>query len=208
MRIRTLIKLRKPRLTKDKKGIAAVEFAVIAPVFLVVLMGGMDFGHTLYVQAVLQGAIQKAARDNTLDTSTSAAAITAIDTEVRGAVSNINKDANLQITRRFYRTFSQASAKIPEVWTDTNTNGVCDLGEPYVDANNNGFWDADGGDEGQGGARDVTIYKATMTYPRLFPTNTLIGFPANVTITAQTVLSNQPYGEQGVYAAPANRNCP
>jgi len=29
-----------------------------------------------------------------------------------------------------------------ETWTDTNANGVWDMGEPYEDANKNGKWDA------------------------------------------------------------------
>jgi Flp pilus assembly protein TadG len=208
MRGLNMLRVRKRRIGDDKRGIAAVEFAVIAPVFLVVLMGGMDFGHTLYVQSILQGSVQKAARDNTLDSSTSQAALDAIDLKVRSDIRNINNQATVNITRRFYRNFSTAAAKVPETWTDTNANGRCDASEPYVDANNNSVWDADGGDGGQGGARDITVYQATMTYPRMFPTNTLIGFPANVTITAQTVLANQPYGDQQAYGAATNRNCP
>ena len=45
-------------LAKDSEGIAAVEFALIAPVFMTILLGTMDLGHTLYVQALLQGSVQ------------------------------------------------------------------------------------------------------------------------------------------------------
>lgn len=43
-----------PKLRKEEKGIA-VEFAVIAPVFFMLIMGGMDIGYTLYVQSVMNG---------------------------------------------------------------------------------------------------------------------------------------------------------
>jgi Flp pilus assembly protein TadG len=195
-------------LKRDKRGIAAVEFAVIAPVFLMILMGGMDFGHTLYVQAVVQGVVQKAARDSALENGGLTAEQDRVDAKVRSSIADINHDANVQITRRFYRTFSTAAAAQAETWTDSNANGRCDNGEIYSDANLNNTWDPDGADGGQGNARDVTIYKVTMTYPRLFPTNTLIGFPANVTVTAQQVLANQPFNDQQSYGAPVARNCP
>jgi Flp pilus assembly protein TadG len=199
--------LRAPKqLRADKRGIAAVEFAVIAPVFLVVLMGGMDFGHTLYTQAVLQGAVQKAARDSALEDGGSPTRQAAVDAVVREQALTLMNTADVQITRRGYRSFSQAAAAQAETWTDSDGNGTCNGGEVYSDANLNGQWDRDGSAASQGGAKDVTVYTVTMTYPRLFPTNTLIGFPANTTIQAQTVLQNQPYADQA-NPVPIARNC-
>jgi Flp pilus assembly protein TadG len=202
------------RIRDDQSGIAAVEFAVIAPVFLLLMMGGMDIGHTLYTQAILQGVVQKAARDASLEDGSSAAERNRIDAKVRSSVADINNTANVAISRRYYRSFSNAAVAQAESWTDTNTNGRCDNNEPYVDANRNMVWDADGADEGQGGARDVTVYKVTMTYPRFFPTIAMIGyfipsssFSPNVSLTAQTVLANQPYSDQQTYGAPVTRNC-
>ena len=190
----------------DKRGTAAVEFAVLTPVFLVLLMGGMDFGHTLYTQAVLQGAVQKAARDSALEDGGGVARQNVIDAKVRESALTLMNTADVQITRRSYRSFSQAAAAQAETWNDTDGNGTCDNGEVYSDANLNNQWDRDGSLAGQGGARDVTIYTVRMSYPRLFPTNTLIGFPATTDIVAQTVLGNQPYGDQATNT-PVARNC-
>jgi Flp pilus assembly protein TadG len=228
-------RLRSPRrLLAEKRGGTALEFAFIAPVFLTIVMGGMDFGHTLYVQTVIQGAVQKAARDSALENGATTADQVAIDTRVRNSIAEINNQANVQITRRFYRTFSTAAAAQAELFTDTNANGTCDNNEPYTDANRNNTWDADGADAGQGGARDVTVFKVVTTYPSMFPTRHLINFVSQLfvapdkqfvknahnvsdaslatplgttTITAQTVLGNQPYGDQQVYGAAINRNC-
>ncbi|MDQ9783691.1 hypothetical protein, partial [Serratia marcescens] len=84
-------------------------------------------------------------------------------------------------------------------WTDTNENGICDDGEPYQDDNNNNVWDPDGGNAGQGGAKDRTVYTVTMTYPRFFPLYKMIGGSNTTKISASTVLQNQPYGDQGSY---------
>jgi hypothetical protein len=52
------------------------------------------------------------------------------------------------------------------------------------------------GANGIGGARDVVLYTANVTYPRMFPLHSMIGLPSNVTVSATTVLRNQPFDEQ------------
>ena len=78
---------------------------------------------------------------------------------------------------------------------------------PYSDANNNGTWDKDGGNSGQGGARDITILKVSVSYPHLFPLWKMLGRSNTESISAQTVLANQPYGDQSQYSTPVTRNC-
>lgn len=204
-----MVKIRSIRaLASDQKGIAAVEFALIGGTFLVAIMGAFDLGHTMYMGSVLQGTVQKAARDSSLQTGSDAARQTALDTKVRTEVLKLNHNATVTFSRRFYRTFTSANAAAPETLNDGNSNGRCDNGESYSDANNNNVWDSDGGNQGQGGAQDVVVYSANVTYPRLFPMAGLVGLPDDVNITATTVLQNQPYGEQGEYTAATVRNCP
>ena len=77
-----------------------------------------------------------------------------------------------------------------------------------MDANENGVWDSDGGSDGQGGAKDIVIIKFTVSYPRLFPLAPMLGWPANVELESNSILANQPYGEQTTYDAPVQANCP
>lgn len=44
----------------DENGVSAVEFALIAPVFLLIVAGGMDFGRALYTKFRLDNAISAA----------------------------------------------------------------------------------------------------------------------------------------------------
>src|SRR3546814_8105467 len=55
----------------DASGNTIVEFAFVGPVLVLLLMGTLDVGHTLYMQAVLQGVMQKAARDSRSEEHTS-----------------------------------------------------------------------------------------------------------------------------------------
>ena len=194
-------------LVGSQTGITLVEFGIVAPVLCVMLLGAFDMAHTLYARSVLEGTLQKAARDASLEAGTDAAVRAVIDQKVRDQVAPLVGDADIRFTRRFYRTFSDAAAARAETWTDSDSNGSCDNGEPYDDENNNGVWDSDGGNDGQGGAKDATLYTVRVSYPRFFPLYNLIGGSNTARLSASTVLRNQPYGDQGSYEAPQVRNC-
>lgn len=206
--IRSPARLR--RLARETRGATVVEFAIIAPVMGLLLLGAFDVAHTLYTRAVLQGVMQKAARDGTLESGLLGARQTALDNKVKAQMKPLANNATVVLTREWYRTYEQAATKKFEPFTDTNGNGTCDgpagstPGEPYEDTNGNLNWDRTGGNLNQGGAKDAVLYTATMTYPRFFPINNFIGGANTTTVTAATILRNQPYGDQGV---PKVRNC-
>ena len=200
----------KPLLRDDQNGVAAVEFALIAPVFCAMLLGTMDLGHSLYMQSVLQGSVQEAARDSSLQTGTLATNQATIDDMVTKQVKNLQSNMDVTITRRSYYTYTEASAARPEDFTDTSASpdNICNNSEPYVDANDNGVWDKDGAVDGQGGARDKAVYTVTLKYDRLLPISSFVpGLSSQVELTASTVLANQPYGEQQIVTSTTVRNC-
>lgn len=182
-------------LKKDELGAALVEFAFVAPVLILLVMGILDVGHRIYATAILQGSIQKAARDASLDDGSANAG--AIDTRVKELmlpVIQAEPVSDFEFERQNYSSFSDVGQ--PEDFTDTDGDGLCNNGEPYDDLNGNDSWDADRGADGQGNARDAVLYTVTVTYPRLFPMAGLIGLPQDETIQASTVVRNQPFGEQ------------
>jgi len=193
---------RLPCLRADRRGVTTVEFALIAPVLLLMLMGIYDMGYAIYVDSVLQGALQQAARNSTLEGAAGSTAT--IDQGVTNMVKRVSPGATLAFSRKSYSSFTNVGR--PEDFTDVNTNGVCDNGEPYEDANGNGAWDADRANSGQGGARDAVLYAVTVTYPRPFAMASLARFSNTVTLKAQTVLRNQPYNIQ--ITLTSARNCP
>lgn len=194
-------------LARDEKGATIVEFAMVAPVMGLLLLGAFDVAHTLYMRSTLQGIVQKTARDSALESGTAADQQTLLDDKVKNQIRALANNLTVSITRRYYRSFSQAAAAQPEAWTDNNHNSTCDAGEPYQDDNGNNTWDKDGADAGQGGAKDAVLYTVTVTYPRFFPVQNIVGGSNTTKITASTVLKNQPYGDQGSYDTPVVRNC-
>lgn len=179
-------------LRRDSRGAALMEFALIAPVFMLMLMGMFDFGMQIYGRSLLQGAMQEAAREATLEGAD--LTVTELDDSVRSHVRNVLPRAEIEFTRTNYANFSDVGQ--PEEFTDTNGDGVCNGGEPFEDVNENDTWDADKGQEGLGGARDAVLYEAVAEYDRMFPLHGLMGWDSKVTLQASTVLRNQPFDTQ------------
>ena len=177
------------KLSGHEGGAAAVEFAMAAPVLLLAMMGVFDLGYNMYTQALLQGAIQEAARNSTLEDAASNTA--KLDAKVTSMVRQIAPQATLSFDRTSYADFSDVGQA--EDFTDADSNGLCDNGEPFEDANGNGIWDADRGSAGLGGARDAVLYKVTVVYDRPFPVARLLGQDGKFTMQATTVLRNQPW---------------
>ena len=189
------------RLRTNKRGSTIIEFAIVAPIMLLLIMGLGELSYQLYIQAVLSGAMQKAGRDSTIqgnDTHSSA-----IDDIVKSTVLGV---ANSAVFRSSRKSYSQFGTIAPEYFFDSNGNGTYDLSsECFIDVNGNGTWDRDPGQNRQGGANDVTVYSMQVDYPRLFPV-AMFGWSAINTISATTILKNQPYARQSAYAA--TKVCP
>ncbi|MBB4613810.1 TadE/TadG family type IV pilus assembly protein [Novosphingobium taihuense] len=181
-----------PFLLEDRDGATAVEFALISPVLVLLLMGLFDIGFSVYANTMLQGALQRAARSSTVEGA--AGSLASIDSAVATEIHPVVPEAALVFSRKAYANFTDVG--LPEDFTDSNGNGACDAGEPYEDANGSGTWDRDRGAAGLGGARDAVLYTVTMTYTRKFPMASLIGMSETVTNKASTILRNQPYDEQ------------
>lgn len=179
-------------LRRDQDGATLTEFGFVAPVLVLMVMGIFDVAHTQYTSALVNGAMQKAGRDLTLESAGSQQGT--IDQTVIDQVSNVvPSTAKVELEKLSHFDFSDIG-EAEEIVDDDN--GVCDPGENYIDANGNGRWDSNRGDSGIGGARDAVLYTAVVTYPRLFPMAGLAGLPENVELRASTVLRNQPYDEQ------------
>lgn len=189
---------RRLSLGRDTRGAAVVEFAIVSPVMILMLMGLGDLAYQVYASSILNGAVQKASRDSALQGGANNTGT--IDAKVSGMVTKIAANATIVFDRRAYSSFSGISK--PEPYEDTNKNGKRDAKECYMDLNGNNQWDAtpDAGVAGQGGGSDVTKYTVTVTYPHLFPVMGLLGWPSTQTITASTLLKNQPYALQNMEA--------
>lgn len=176
------------RLARDARGATIVEFAMILPLLCVLLLGTLDLGYRSYAASVLQGALHEAARLATVGN----VPLTQIDARVRTRLSNFATRSTVTTTTSSYYDF--AGVRQPEkIVGDTVPLNTYNVGDCFEDANGNSGYDLDRGRGGTGGADDIVRYEVRMSFPRIVPLGRLMGWGSTQTITANTVLRNQPF---------------
>ncbi len=190
----------------QEDGVTAVEFAMVAPILTLILLGLFDFSQTLASNSVLEGAMDFAARTATLESTTTEASRDALDNEIKRRVrKTVGNDAVFDFNRMAYHDYADVE-RVSEDFDDFGTpgDGICNNGETFVDSNGDGVWSADGGREGGGGAQDAIVYTVTVTYRSKLSFANFMGVGGPKTMSAKTILKNQPFSEQ---AAPALGTC-
>jgi Flp pilus assembly protein TadG len=179
----------RPRsLIVDARGATIVEFAMIIPVLVGLLLSILEVGYQGYVTAVVQGALSKASRQVTVGNRTAADVVATIKSEVQVVV----PARYVTVSTRRYYNFSNVG-KPEKITSDTDPKGVFNLGDCFEDANNNGSYDATPGDTGVGSADDIVYYTVNVVYPNLTPVGALLSWGPTRSVAATTVIRNQPF---------------
>lgn len=182
-------------LARDRTAASALEFAIVAPVLVLMTFGLIDVGQLVYGRAVLDGAVEAAARDASLETGNTST----IDADVLKAVSPALPGVTISSARANYYDFSDIARA--ERWNDANKDGTCSAGESYVDENRNNRWDSDIGQPGNGGAYDVVVYTVTATFRPVVQLPMLPMFNRDMTMVSRSVRKNQPFASQARYGS-------
>lgn len=182
------------RLRRDETAATLTEFGFVGPILILMIFGIFDIAHTQYTAAIVNGSMQKAGRDISLETGVLSE--DEIDKRVEQAVLDV-APRKAEVTYEKLSHFDFSDIGEAEEFDDTNKDGICNNGEQFDDSNGNDQWDANRGKQGIGGARDAVLYNAKVSYPRLFPLHAFIPtLSSTVTVEASTVLRNQPYDTQ------------
>lgn len=182
------------RLWRRNEGVALVEFAFVAPILLLTIVGIMEVAMVLIVSSLIEGGLRDAARFGITgfvpQGMTREQQITSI---IGDATIGLVKMSDIDIQTLVYPSFAQVGQ--PEPFTDTNGNGAYDAGEPYTDINGNGQWDADMGAAGAGGPGDIVLYKVKYNLPMMTPllSSVLGGADGKVQLSASIAVRNEPY---------------
>jgi Flp pilus assembly protein TadG len=175
-------------------GATAVEFALISPVVVLLVMGIIEMSLMMLAQNLMESATFAASR--TGKTGYVAGGTTREDTilqalnNIAGSVLDTNR---IIITSASYDEFGDIGE--PEPFVDANANGVRDEGENYTDVNGNSQYDSDMGASGAGDSGEVVVY--TVTYPWHIATpivNSVLGDEnGDINLVARTVVRNEPF---------------
>jgi len=185
-----------PCLKLSERGAAAVEFALMAPVFVGMLYGFLDFAQWSYVRAATTGSLEAVARSSGVGGPVVDPRV--FEIEVEDLIKQVAGRATFVWEKKSYYQFSGIGQ--PEKLTDDkNSNGSYDAGDCWEDSNPNGTFDTSQGTSGVGGADDIVFYKVTVSFPALIQVNALFSsVPNNRTVVASTMVKRQPYAAQAV----------
>ncbi len=184
---------RQTRLKRDERGVTVVEFALIAPVLMMMIVGLCEFGLLLTAQTILDNSIFAASRAGKTGYSTSTSTQSQlILAAIRKATADYLDPAKISLTSKAYSDYGSIGK--PEPFTDTNSNGVRDAGEPFTDVNGNGTYDKDQGASGYGSSGQIVVYEANYDWTLMTPfVKRFVGTNGIVRVTSRIVVKNEPY---------------
>jgi Flp pilus assembly protein TadG len=172
--------------------VTLVEFALILPVFLTLILGLVDLGYRQYMNAMLSGTLIEAAREVTVGGVTQGTVTGLVTSRMKVIAPN----ATVTVVPSSYYDYTHIGTMDP-ITTDQNGNGVLDSGDCFLDQNADGKLDPNTGVANSlGNSDDIVYYLATANYPSFVPLQGLLGWGTTETVSATTMMRNQPYGSQ------------
>ncbi len=183
------------RLRDGEDGSPAAEFAFVAPILFLMVIGTIEFGMIMFVTILMESGLRDAARygitGNEFGSMNRMERIVQIINDRTMGLVDVNQ-ADIQIL--VYPDFGVIGQG--EDFVDGNGNGTYDAGETFTDANGNGVWDSDVGQSGPGASGQVVLYRIDYAWDLLTPLAApLIGQNGKFTLSASIAVRNEPWNE-------------
>jgi Flp pilus assembly pilin Flp len=154
-------------LARCARGATAVEFALILPLLLLTIVGGIEIAIVLFIGSSIEAAVLEASRYGITGTEDGVSRADRVLAIVGQKTYGLLDMDQVNLETLVYASFADIGQ--PEPYTDQNTNGAYDSGEPYTDVNGNGQWDPDMGAAGLGGPSDVVVYRLSYDWGIVTP---------------------------------------
>lgn len=182
-------------LIRSESGSTAVEFALILPVLVTLIMGSIELSLFFFVQSSIEGATFSVSRlGKTGYVESGMTREQTIHDAMQKKLGFFLDMKKMKIESKAYADFNVVGA--PEPFIDANHNGVRDENENYTDVNGNGRYDSDMGQSGAGDMGQVVVYTVTYPWSVLTPViKQYIGNGGKIDISSRMVVKNEPYDD-------------
>lgn len=183
------------RFRKCERGVTAIEFAFVSPVLIYFIIGILEFSMIFLATNVLENAVGNAARLGKTGYVTSGESREqTMKDEIAARVGGFINPNDITVTSTTYDSFDKVGQAEPFI--DSNGNGVYDYGETYTDVNGNGTHDDDMGQNSQGNAGQVVVYRIDYPWHLMTPLlGNFLGDNGVFTISTRIVVKNEPYSD-------------
>ena len=178
----------------DRQGTSALEFALVSPIVILLIVGTMEFAMIGFRTTILEGGLREAARFGTTGATMPGTA----DRE-EAIINIVNDHANglftvttAELSTLVYPDFSQVGE--PEPYTDEDASGDWNDPEPYTDVNCNDQYDEDIGLAGAGGGSEVVLYTVDLEVDSLTGLiDHFITDSGKIPLSATIAIRNEPF---------------
>lgn len=182
------------RFRKNQDGITSLEFALISPVMVMLIMGIIEFSMVMYTTTIMESATNSTSRLG--KTGYDPSGMTrqeAIVHSITEKTKDLLDGAKITIETKAYSDFSKVGK--PEPCIDP-VNPPCGglPGINYIDANGNGTWDSDMAEVGLGNEGEVVVYSVHYPWKIMTPFVSSLMGASIFDITVRTVVRNEPFG--------------
>ena len=188
-------RVKRGALAANQQGSSLIEFALAAPLVVLMIVGAIEFGMIMFVSTLMESALRDAARfgitGQVPDGATRLDQILAIVEQRTIGLVDMS-DAKIEV--RVYPTFGDVGRG--ESYIDGNGNGAYDPGETFTDENSNGAYDSDVGQDGAGDAGAIVAYRMEYAWPLRTPlAGALIGQDSKFVLRSAIAVRNEPYDQ-------------
>ncbi len=198
-----MLKLIFKKFKKDQGGATALEFALISPLFFLLIFALIELSVAMFVNTVVEGGLRDASRIGLTGMNTGALSreqrIADIVNEASLGMVNLQAD---DIKSRIYPSFGDIG--MPEPYEDINGDGEFTPtafthggvsypdGEPFEDINGSGAWEDDMGAAGLGGPGEIVLYSIRYNW-NLLSGQIVPVLQGRIPMTASMVVRNEPF---------------
>lgn len=184
-------------LRRDEEGATIIEFAIVAPVFFVLMLGVIEFGLIGFHQMALDSAVAATARQASLGISGSAPdRATYVRQEIASKMTGLINSSQLTVAANVVSAggvpgspdICLEDANLPRV------GGPCPVGAPFQDVNGNGVYDGAVPPLSLGNAGDTVELVAYLPWRVTIPfMRDFFGSNGTLMLSAATVVRNEPF---------------
>jgi hypothetical protein len=183
------------RFLACRRGTPLLEFALAAPVLLLLMIGMFEVAMLTFTNVSVEGALREAARwgitGRTPVSGTREQQILAIIAQKTYGLIDMD---DAEVTFKVYDSFNDIGQPEPFVDSILPLNGKYDLGESFTDLNGNLKWDADRGAEGVGNSGEVVLYTIAYEWHAMTPfIGSMLGDNGTLTMSASVAVRNEPW---------------
>tara|TARA_R110000868_G_scaffold266660_1_gene525980 strand:+ start:19981 stop:20679 length:699 start_codon:yes stop_codon:yes gene_type:complete len=182
------------RLRQCRRGVTAIEFAVVAPAVFLTVAGVIELALVMFVSTLSEGGLREASRFSITGFIPPGMTREERILQILGehTIGLVDMD-EATVEYKVYPSFDDIGK--PEPFTDNApANGSYDAGEAFQDINGNGQWDSDMGAAGLGGPGDIVLYTIEFDWELMTPlVSPFVGTNGKLTMKSSVAVKNEPF---------------